>query len=150
MDIFNQIDPDIKSTSEEIEVFSDFRGRRKECKRQGYSGASLRACLKELRIEDKSKTRSQKKSDAQQRKQAYKNYKQGIPSEGATLKDDWGEDEFTDQRGGAPRGNTGSGSGDISVNTTESKNNVIKYALIGGIALVVIVGTVIAIKKFKK
>lgn len=49
-----------------------FSGRRKECKSKGLKGKEFRDCLKELRKEDKGKSRSERKILSKKRKEEFK------------------------------------------------------------------------------
>lgn len=64
---------------EEIdEDYSEARGRRKSCKAKGLTGKALRACIRQLRAQDKKKSAQQKRSEAKKRRQDWKKNKKSV------------------------------------------------------------------------
>jgi len=89
-DIWHRVDgnspccPDVEDATfifGEGEMHSNAGGRRKACHAKGLTGKKFRDCLKGLRKEDKTKTRTEKKAAKKERKQEWKGVKKEIKTE---------------------------------------------------------------------
>ncbi len=125
------------------EVYSELRGRRVYCRAKGLKGKSFRACLKGLRQEDKGLSTAEKRELAQARKDAAQAEidpdggdiftKSGSRTSTRPLDEVLALEQLADEWG----------------DNGEPVRTGVNPFLIGGIAIVAIVGGVIAYRKFK-